>query len=221
MKARVWKYGSTARIRQIRTTIAGLQVTSRQPCWWSRTKAFLSAGKWTLFWCKFGRKISFVLTTNMAALSRGCNQEYHRWSMIIPGELDKAIFFFITVLLRSRSWNHGWFCCFHRVLLFLERSVETRKAFSIFFLSQWYFCLLLTESVQDSLNEATTPKSRVNLDVQRIPEGIVALWLRTGNSCGPSLLLYIDLFWKKRTPPPPPAYLHLATLKWMIGWIGR
>ena len=25
--------------------IAGLQVTSRRPCWWSRTKAFLSAGK--------------------------------------------------------------------------------------------------------------------------------------------------------------------------------
>ena len=53
-------------------SIAGLQVTSQRPCWWSRTKAFLSAGKWTLFWCKFRRKISFVLTTNMAALSRGC-----------------------------------------------------------------------------------------------------------------------------------------------------
>ena len=51
--------------------IAGLQVTSRRPCWWSRTKTFLSAGKWTLFWCKFSRKISFVLTTNMASLSRG------------------------------------------------------------------------------------------------------------------------------------------------------
>ena len=25
--------------------IAGLQVTSRRPCWWSRTKAFLSTGK--------------------------------------------------------------------------------------------------------------------------------------------------------------------------------
>ena len=24
--------------------IAGLHVTSQQPCWWSRTKAFLSAG---------------------------------------------------------------------------------------------------------------------------------------------------------------------------------
>ena len=53
-------------------SIAGLQVTSRRPCWWSITKAFLSAGKWTLFWCKFSRKNYFVLTTNMAALSRGC-----------------------------------------------------------------------------------------------------------------------------------------------------
>ena len=52
--------------------VAGLQVTSRRPCWWSRTKVFLSAGNWTLFWCKFSRKISFALTTNMAALSRGC-----------------------------------------------------------------------------------------------------------------------------------------------------
>ena len=25
--------------------IAGLQVTSRRPCWWSKTKEFLSAGK--------------------------------------------------------------------------------------------------------------------------------------------------------------------------------
>ena len=59
--------------------IAGLQVTSRRPCWWSRTKGSLSAGKWTLFWCKFSRRISFVLTTNMAALSRGCKPRisYH------------------------------------------------------------------------------------------------------------------------------------------------
>ena len=62
----------TVNCQVLRLIIAGLQVTSRLPCWWSRTKAFLSAGKWTLFWCKFSRKISFVLTTNMAALSRGC-----------------------------------------------------------------------------------------------------------------------------------------------------
>ena len=49
-------------------------MTSRKPCWWSKTKEFLSAGKWTLFWCKFYKKISFVLTTNMAALSRGCKR---------------------------------------------------------------------------------------------------------------------------------------------------
>ena len=64
--------------------IAGLQVTSRRPCWWSRSKAFLSAEKWTLFWWKFNRKISFVLTTNMAPLSRGCTPrtariDYFTW----------------------------------------------------------------------------------------------------------------------------------------------
>ena len=70
-----WKLANKpnwANVLTARWPIAGLQVTSRRPCWWSRTKAFLSAGKWTLFWCKFSRKISFVLTTNMAALSRGC-----------------------------------------------------------------------------------------------------------------------------------------------------
>ena len=51
--------------------IAGLQVMSQRPCWGSRTKALLSAGKWTLFCCKISRKVSFVLTANMAALSRG------------------------------------------------------------------------------------------------------------------------------------------------------
>ena len=36
--------------------IAGLHVTSRRPCWWSRTKAFLSSGNQTLFSCKFFEK---------------------------------------------------------------------------------------------------------------------------------------------------------------------
>ena len=60
----------------ILASFAGLQVTSRRPCWGSRTKAFLSAGKWTLFWCKFSRKVPFVLTTNMVALHMVANQEY-------------------------------------------------------------------------------------------------------------------------------------------------
>ena len=45
--------------------IAGLHVTSRRPCWWSRTKAFH---------VNFSSKISIVLTPNMGALSRGCKQ---------------------------------------------------------------------------------------------------------------------------------------------------
>ena len=53
--------------------IAGFHVTSRRPCWWSRTKAFLSSGNLTLFSCKFFEKKKILLqTTNMAALSRGC-----------------------------------------------------------------------------------------------------------------------------------------------------
>ena len=48
-------------------SIAGLHVTSRRPCWWSRTlgtKLYFHVNSW--------RKYSFVLTPNMAALSRGC-----------------------------------------------------------------------------------------------------------------------------------------------------
>ena len=39
--------------------IAGLHVTSRRPCWWSRTKVFLSSGNETLFSCKFFEEIFF------------------------------------------------------------------------------------------------------------------------------------------------------------------
>ena len=56
--------------------VAGLHVTSQQPCWWSRTKAFLSSGNLTPFSCKFFQKnfycIDYQHTTNMAPLSRGC-----------------------------------------------------------------------------------------------------------------------------------------------------
>ena len=75
----------------LKLRIAGLQVTSRRPCWWSRTKASLSAGKWTLFWCKISRRISFVLTTNMAALSRGCNPRIRKFAdenIMIGGDLN-------------------------------------------------------------------------------------------------------------------------------------
>ena len=56
--------------------VAGLHVTSRQPCWQSRTKAFVSSGNLTPFSCKFFEKNFYCIdhqhTTNMAALSRGC-----------------------------------------------------------------------------------------------------------------------------------------------------
>ena len=46
--------------------IAGLHMTSRRPCWWLRTKAFLSSGNLTLF-----SRIDHQGTTIMAALSLG------------------------------------------------------------------------------------------------------------------------------------------------------
>ena len=43
-------------IKRIPMCIAGLHVTSRRPCWGSRTKEFLSSGNWILFSCKFFEK---------------------------------------------------------------------------------------------------------------------------------------------------------------------
>ena len=40
-----------------REAIAGLHLTSRQPYWRSKTKAFLSSGNLTLFSCKFFKKV--------------------------------------------------------------------------------------------------------------------------------------------------------------------
>ena len=37
-------YQQDCRLKGLSHTIAGLHVTSRRPCWWSRTKAFLSSG---------------------------------------------------------------------------------------------------------------------------------------------------------------------------------
>ena len=54
--------------------IAGLHVTSRWPSWWSRTKAILSSGNKNFHVNSLKKKTkhSTALTTNMAALSRGC-----------------------------------------------------------------------------------------------------------------------------------------------------
>ena len=40
----VTKQSCAAPISKVESQIAGLHVTSRRPCWWSRTKAFLSSG---------------------------------------------------------------------------------------------------------------------------------------------------------------------------------
>ena len=56
--------------------IVGLHVTSRWPCWWcvgdQKQKHFSPLGTKRYFHVNSLRKNSFVLTTNMAALSCGC-----------------------------------------------------------------------------------------------------------------------------------------------------
>ena len=51
--------------------IVGLHVTSRRPCWWSRTKHLSPLTKLHVH-VNYSWSNSVLLTTNMAALSRGC-----------------------------------------------------------------------------------------------------------------------------------------------------
>ena len=55
-------------------TIAGLQLTSRQPCWGTTTKRFPPLGTKLFYHANSAKKFFIVLTTNMAALSRGCKR---------------------------------------------------------------------------------------------------------------------------------------------------
>ena len=48
-----------------------------RPCWWSRTKAFLSSGNLTLFSCKFCAKKFYCFHPQHAALPRGCKLRIH------------------------------------------------------------------------------------------------------------------------------------------------
>ena len=57
----------------------GLQVTSWQPCWWSKTEYFFPLGK-ILKKKKKKKKKRAELTTNMAAMSRGMQ----RINQIVP-----------------------------------------------------------------------------------------------------------------------------------------
>ena len=54
--------------------IAGLQLTSRQPCWGTTTKRFPPLGTKLFYHANSAKKFFIVLTTNMAALSRGCKR---------------------------------------------------------------------------------------------------------------------------------------------------
>ena len=65
--------------------IAGLQLTSRQPCWGTTTKRFPPLGTKLFYHANSAKKFFIVLTTNMAALSRGCKRSiqhekaHRRW----------------------------------------------------------------------------------------------------------------------------------------------
>ena len=64
--------------RRWESSHVSLHVTSRRPCRWSRTKAFLSSENETSFSCKFYKNMFIVLTTNMAAIKRQRNVQIKR-----------------------------------------------------------------------------------------------------------------------------------------------
>ena len=78
-------------------SIAGLHVTSWQPCWFSTTKTFLSSGSWSPFSCKFVEIIFTVLTTYVAAMSHGCKPR--------TGFFEYALETNCLMLCRNTRWD--------------------------------------------------------------------------------------------------------------------
>ena len=52
--------------------IAGLQLTSLQPCWWTTIKRFPPLGTELFYHANSAKNFLIVLSPNMATLSRGC-----------------------------------------------------------------------------------------------------------------------------------------------------
>ncbi len=52
--------------------IAGLQLTSQQPCWMAETKRSPPLGTKLFYYANSAKTCFIVLSSNMAALSRGC-----------------------------------------------------------------------------------------------------------------------------------------------------
>ena len=64
--------------------IAGFQVIPGQPCWWSRTKVFLSSGNLTVFLCKFFEKIFYCIDPQHGCLvtwlqTKNTNLKVAKW----------------------------------------------------------------------------------------------------------------------------------------------
>ena len=72
-------------------TIAGLQLTSRQPCWETRTNGFPRLGTKLFYYANSAKTFFIVLTTNMAALSRGCKRSIPTtWVRVIKRDLFRV-----------------------------------------------------------------------------------------------------------------------------------
>ena len=72
------------RCHRFLSAIAGLQLTSRQPCWGTTTKRFPPLGTKLFYHANSAKKFFIVLTTNMAALSRGCKRSIDTVRRLIP-----------------------------------------------------------------------------------------------------------------------------------------
>ena len=124
---------------------AGLHVTSRRPCWRSRTEAFLSSGQGTkpYFRVNFSRKNYIVLTANMAALSRGCKPRIQstlsKTNTFGTGTVNLVARVLHYQSRRREPWEGG--CgtvCVHRFLLCFPRQHWIRGRGERFFI--WQQC---------------------------------------------------------------------------------
>ena len=83
--------------------IAGFHVTSRRPCWWSRTKRFSPLWTKLYFHGNYSRKNSVILTPNMATLSSDCKRRI-AITCTSKCEISSWSELFERFVFHSKSW---------------------------------------------------------------------------------------------------------------------
>ena len=113
-------------------SIAGLQVTSRRPCWWSRTKALLSSGNETLFSCKLFEKKLYCIDPSHGHLvtwSQTKNRTFH--------SRDQHLY--VNLLEQKKACTYGKEFNSYRIGLEHQHGGSNVLSNSILFYVFWHF----------------------------------------------------------------------------------